>query len=111
FSELLVCNFETWAGAFLRAVAILRVAHVLSVSVSPKRVAGKSCARGATAKDREEASISPDAPTGRRTSCRPITREKKQIGADLDASARHRHYGIVLQQRLAAKRTGRARRG
>src|SRR4030095_15293172 len=111
FSRLFVCNCETRTGAFLRAIAILCVTHVLSVSGSPKRVARQSCARGATAENREEASVGPHTPAGRRTSCRANTRIEKQVCAGLDASARCRHYGIVLQQRLAAKRTGCARRG
>src|SRR4029453_9993167 len=111
FSRLFVCNCETRTGAFLRAIAILCVTHVLSVSGSPKKVARQSCARGTTAENREEASIGAHTSAGRRTSCRANTRIKKQVCADLDASARRRDYGIVLQQRLAIERTGSARRG
>ena len=63
------------------------------------------------AKNREEAAAGPHASTGRRASCSPNTRDEKQVCAGLDASARCCHYGIVLQQWLAAERTGCARRG
>src|SRR5438552_3546776 len=36
---------------------------------------------------------------------------QEQVCAELDASARCRNYGIILQQRLATERTRRARRG
>src|SRR5439155_26985837 len=107
--QLLVCSCETRPGAFLRAVAILGVTHVLSISGSSKGAAGQSCARGAIAQDREEASIGPHAPAGSRTSCGPNARRQNQVCAELDASARCRNYGIILQQRLATERTRRAR--
>src|SRR4030095_10315930 len=64
FSRLFVCNCETRTSAFLRAIAILCVTHVLSVSGSPERVARQSCARRATAENREEASIGAHTPAG-----------------------------------------------
>src|SRR4029453_6983103 len=111
FSRLLICNCEARAGAFLRAIAILSVADVLSVSGSSKGIGRSSCARGAIAKNQEEAPARPDASTGRKTSCRPNPPDEKPICAGLDASARRRYYGIVLQQRLAIERTRCARRG
>src|SRR4029077_17695066 len=111
FSRLPICNCEARAGAFVRAIAILSVAHLLSVSWGSKGTAQQSRARSTIAKNREETAPGPHAPTSRRTPCCPNAREEEQICAGLDASARCRHYGIVLQQWLAAERTGCARCG
>src|SRR4029077_16506829 len=111
FSRLLICNCEARASAFVRAIAILSVAHFLSVSWGSKGTAQQYCARSIIDKNREETAARPHAPTSRRTPCRPDAREEEQICAGLDASARCRHYGIVLQQWLAAERTGCAGRG
>ena len=78
---------------------------------SSKGTAQQSRARSTIAKNREETAARPHAPTSRRTPCCPNAREEEQICAGLDASARCRHYGIVLQQWLAAERTGCAGRG
>src|SRR4029079_12220889 len=111
FSRLLIYNCQARAGAFVRAAAILGVAHVLSVSWGSKGTAQQSRARSTIAKDREKTAAAPHAPTSRRASCSPNTRDKNQVCAGLDASARCRHYGIVLQQWIAIERTGCAGRG
>ena len=59
----------------------------------------------------EEAAAGPHASTGRRALAAPTCETKSKSAPVWMPSARCRHYGIVLQQWLAAERTGCARRG
>src|SRR5207244_12954308 len=64
FPRLSLCPYEARASAFVRATAILSVAHFLSVSRSLKTAAGQSRARSAIAKTLEKVAAGSHTPAG-----------------------------------------------
>src|SRR5206468_3552531 len=96
FPRLSFCDYETGASTFLRAIAILRPAHVLPVSCRAKRFATGSRARASIAEDRQKTSDCPHASTDRGAADGTRSGREKPGRARLDAAARYRDHGAFL---------------
>src|SRR5205809_1115291 len=105
FSQLSLCADETGAGAFICATSIFCATHLLSISHRSETAASESGPRSATAQNGEEAAAGPYAATSGRASDGAHARAEEPICAVMDAPARCRDHGIVLQQRIETERT------
>src|SRR3954451_4454536 len=108
FSRLSFCADEATPGALVCAAAIFRATLFLSIPQSSETFPQQSCAGSPTAKDGKETAARAHPKTSGGTSHRASARAEEPIGAVMDAPARRCHHGTVLQQRVAAERTGRA---
>ena len=106
FSQLPFCGHETRAGAFVRATAILSTTHLLSVSRARKQLRHNPVREVQLPKMEKKLPLVLTRQQVGRASDGANTRAKEPICAVVDASARCRHHGIVLQQRVAPERTG-----
>src|SRR5437588_12821371 len=101
FSQLFVSSLERESGPQLYPRPVFSPAHLLQIFACPKKTRTRSQRRSAIAKAAKAIADRAYPATNRRASGGPVARKKTIGRSGLDAAARRRRSGTILQQRSA----------
>src|SRR5690349_3002871 len=97
FSRLFVSSLERKSGSQLYPDPVFSPAHLLQILACPKETRTRSQRRSATAEAAKTTAGRAHPAANRRASLRPIAHKKTTGRSGLDATARRRGSGAVLQ--------------